>query len=115
ERRKVRRLATGDESVIDNDLLIDPFRPGIFQVDLDALVRRDATSFDDASVNECPRTVANGGDRFSMAEKITNEFYRVRLCAQLVWIHHAAGQNERVVLVWIGVGKDAIHFKLIAP
>ncbi len=59
--------------------------------------------------------MANHRDRLAAVEEGADEFERVLIRAKLVWIHHAARQDERVIRLGIRLLERYVHGQLVAP
>ncbi len=93
---------------IDDDLLVDPVRPGVAQVGLKAGVARERAAVDHVGLDQRPRGVADGGHRLVLREERLRECHGVGIHPQVVGVHHAAGKDEGVELRGVGVGREHV-------
>ena len=86
ERFQIIGLAAGDESFVDHDFFVDPVTASVADIGLQAGKRRELAAFDHVGLDEHPRPVANGGDRFALLKKIADEIDSFRIHAKHIWI-----------------------------
>src|SRR5436190_16849110 len=86
-------LATGDESVVDDDFFINPGGPSVLEVRLDRLIRSHSPTGGHPSIDQSPGTMTDGGNRFTSVEECFHELKRPFIAAKFVRVHNAARQN----------------------
>ena len=114
ERGEVAGDAAADQAVVDHDLLVHPGRPGVGQVGLQARVGRHRAAAQHVGVGEDPAAVADDTDRLVLGEDLADEGDGRLVHAELVAVHHAAGQHQRVVVLRPGVRGGEVHLLLVA-
>jgi amino acid efflux transporter len=92
-------VAAGDEVAVLDDLLVDPFGPGVAQVGLEAGPAGDGAAAHDVGLDEGPRRVADRRDGLAAGDEVADERDGVRVGAQRVGVRDAAGEHERVEVV----------------
>src|SRR5438105_11936948 len=65
-------LAARDDSLVDDDLLVDPVAARVADVGLERRPRRDAPAADGARLDEHPRAVADDGDRLARVHEVAH-------------------------------------------
>src|SRR5690625_2190836 len=86
---EILRTAARHQSVIDDDLPIDPIRTRIFEVNFKRRIRSHRASSNNPRIDQRPRSVANRCDRFSYFEKMMNEFEHLFIGSQCIRIFDA--------------------------
>lgn len=115
ESGEVGRLAAGHDAVVRDDLFVHPICARVNEVGFNGWIGSHAAAFDCSGFDESAWAVADGANGFSGVNELANEFNGLRLDAQLVGIHDAAGQQERVVISRIGLGEGNVYFEFAAP
>src|SRR5690606_2750069 len=69
ERVEILWRATGHQAVVDVDFLIHPLATGILDVCAQAWIRGNCTTVEHIGLNENPRRMADGGNRFGLLEE----------------------------------------------
>src|SRR5215213_2870101 len=98
ERRDVVGLATRDEPVVDDDLLVDPVAARVADVRLQRRPRRQLPVAHDARLDEDPRRVTDRSHGFARGEELLHETDDVLVAAELVGVADAARNQQRVVV-----------------
>ena len=84
ERFQVARVSGRNDSFVDDDFGVFPFRAGIGDVGLDRFIRRHLSALGDAGFNQQPGRMADGGDDFVLIIESANELQRLVVDAQKV-------------------------------
>jgi hypothetical protein len=98
KRLQIAGMTRCDEAFVGHDLLVLPPGAGIDQIGLHGFVGRHLAAFGDAGVDQQPRRMADGGNHLLLVEELADQFEGVRIGAQRVRVHLAAGQNDCVVI-----------------
>src|SRR3954447_5006982 len=114
EGRQVVGLARGDEALVDVDLFVDPVAARVLDVGLQRRPRGEGAPAHDVGLDERPRPVADRRHRLALLEERLRERDGILVGAQEVRVGDAARQNERVVLVGLGVGDLAVDVERVA-
>ncbi len=99
ERRNVIGLAAGDQTVVNDDLPIDPAAAGIADIRFNDRPRGERSVTHRVSLDQQPWAVADRRDRLARVDKGANKFYRFRRCAQSVRTIQPTRQKQRVEIL----------------
>src|SRR5690606_29640908 len=97
--RQVIRCATGDETLVDNDLLVNPFGTCVAQIGSETRVARESASVEDIGVGENPRAVADHAYGLVLLEECAREIDRCLVEAEVIRVHDAAWEHERIEII----------------
>jgi hypothetical protein len=100
--------AARDEPLVDDHLFVGHVRARVAQVRTQAGERRDPPPRQDAGLEQRPGPVADGPDRFPGVEELPHEVEGALVHPELVGVHRAARQQQRVVVVDGGVRDEAV-------
>src|SRR5665648_20252 len=92
-------IAAGDQALIHDDRLVDPFGAGIFHIRRHGVIGRHRPALGDAGFHQHPRRMADGRDRLFAVEKVAHERDRVLVGTQQIGVDLPAGDDQRVILV----------------
>lgn len=102
-------VAAGDNALVHDDLLVDPFGAAEGEFVFQAGPAGHFQAFADAGFAEAPGAVADGGDGCAVVVERTDELHGVRVQAELVGVDGAAGQEEAVVVAGVGLRDGVVH------
>jgi hypothetical protein len=108
-------LAAEDELALRDYFLIDPAGSGVFQISLERGPLRYRLALERAGLDQRPGAVADCGDCFSGGDELADEVHRFGVHAQVIGIHHAAGQHQCVIFVGVGVVEQLVDLDSVAP
>src|SRR5690606_41218004 len=96
--RRVGGLAARDQTLVDDDLLVEPLAAGVLDVGPEARVRGELATLDDTRLDQHPRPVADRRDRLARLEERAHEPHDVVVQAQPVGAHGPARYDDRAVV-----------------
>ena len=96
-------------------LAIDPVGAGVAQVGLQRRPRGHLAAARSPGLDDQPGAVADGADRLAGIEERLDEGHRLRLHAQPVRVHHAAGQQQGVVVIGLRSVEPDVDRDRLAP
>src|SRR6266702_77667 len=115
EGRNIVGLAAGDKILVVHDLTIDPLRSCVAKVGLKRWPGGHCLSADGVGLDERPGGMTDGGDRLTVVEETLYKGYGLRIGSEVVRVHDAAGQMQRVVFAAVCRRQLDINLDLVAP
>src|SRR5260370_2189423 len=115
EGRNIVGLTAGDKILVIHDLTIDPLRSCVAKVGLKRWPGGHRLSADGVGLDERPGGMTDGGDRLTVVEETLYEGYGLRIGSEVIRVHDAAGQVQRVVFAAVCRRQLNVNLDLVAP
>src|SRR5215208_3552270 len=109
ERRQVVGVTAGDETLVDDDLLVHPGAARVADVGLKSRPRGYGPAPDHVCLDDGPRAVADHTDRLARLEEATHETHGVLVHPQEVGVGYASRQHQPVVGGGADLGYYPVH------
>jgi hypothetical protein len=108
-------LATRHEPFVRYHLTIHPVAASIPDVRLQRRPRRERPPLHDARLDEQPRPMADGCDGLAGLEERAHEPHGALVLAQMIRVHHATREQQRVEVVRPCLVERQVDRDLVAP
>jgi hypothetical protein len=115
EGRKVVRLPARHQALIHNNFLIHPLRPGVLQIGLKGRIGGHPPALDDTGIDQGPRSVADYRHRLPRVEERFDERESREIPPELVRVHDATRQQQRIILLGVRPIEGRIERDLVTP